>query len=108
MYTGRSMKESHQDLMISAAEWEAFLDDLQQTLDKFDVPQAEQAELKAIVDSTRDAIVVSPGSYGTGGGAGRGAPCRHPQGAPRRLMASAPPRCALPTAPRGCGRSGRP
>ena len=31
-YTGRSMKDSHQNLMITAAEWEAFLDDLQQTL----------------------------------------------------------------------------
>ena len=36
-YTGRSMKDSHKDLMITAAEWEAFLDDLQQTLDKFAV-----------------------------------------------------------------------
>jgi hemoglobin len=61
-YTGRSMEDSHRDLMISAAEWEAFLDDLQQTLDKFSVPQAEQAELKVIVDSTREAIVVPPGS----------------------------------------------
>ena len=52
-YTGRSMKDSHQHLMITAAEWEAFLDDLQQTLDKFAVQQAEQAELKAIVNSTR-------------------------------------------------------
>jgi hemoglobin len=41
--TGRSMKASHQHLMIAAAEWEAFLDDLQQTLDKFAAPQAEQA-----------------------------------------------------------------
>lgn len=57
-YTGRSMKESHQDLMITAAEWEAFLDDLQQTLDKFAVPEAEQAEIKAIIDSTRADIVV--------------------------------------------------
>jgi len=39
-HTGCSMKESHQHLMITAAEWEAFLDDLQQTLDKFAVPQA--------------------------------------------------------------------
>ena len=46
-YTGRSMKESHKDLMITAAEWEAFLDDLQQTFDKFAVPQTEQAEIKA-------------------------------------------------------------
>ena len=51
-YTGRSMKDSHQNLMITAAEWEAFLDDLQQTLDKFAVPQAEQAEIKAIIDTT--------------------------------------------------------
>jgi hemoglobin len=57
-YTGRSTKDSHQHLMITAAEWEAFLDDLQQTLDKFAVPQAEQAEIKAIVDSTRADIVV--------------------------------------------------
>ena len=57
-YTGRSMKDSHQDLMITAAEWDAFLDDLQQTFDKFAVPQTEQAEIKAIVDSTRADIVV--------------------------------------------------
>jgi hemoglobin len=57
-YTGRSMKDSHRDLLITAAEWEAFLDDLQQTLDKFAVPEAEQAEIKAIVDSTRADIVV--------------------------------------------------
>jgi hemoglobin len=56
-YTGRSMKESHRHLMITAAEWEAFLDDLEQTLD-FAVPKAEQAEIKAIVASTRAEIVV--------------------------------------------------
>jgi hemoglobin len=44
----RSMKESHQHLMITAAEWEAFLDDLQQTLAKFAVPQAEQAEIEVL------------------------------------------------------------
>jgi hemoglobin len=57
-YTGRSMKDSHQHLMITATEWEAFLDDLQQTLDKFSVPQAEQTEIKTIVASTRADIVV--------------------------------------------------
>jgi hypothetical protein len=44
--------------MITATEWEAFLDDLQQSLDKFAVPQAEQAEIKAIVASTRADIVI--------------------------------------------------
>jgi hypothetical protein len=32
----------------------------QQTLDKFRVPQSEQEELKAIVQSTREAIIVAP------------------------------------------------
>jgi hemoglobin len=57
-YSGRAMRDSHQHLLITATEWDAFLDDLQQTLDKFEVPQAEQAELKAIVASTRADIVV--------------------------------------------------
>src|SRR5947208_13193489 len=52
-YTGKSMAESHANLRITPNEWEAFLDDFQQTLNKFAVPAAEQAELKAIVDSTR-------------------------------------------------------
>jgi hemoglobin len=57
-YTGRSMKESHQEMLITAGEWEAFIDDLRQTLDKFRVPTAEQAELQTIVASTRADIVV--------------------------------------------------
>jgi hemoglobin len=57
-YTGKSMVESHADLKITAKEWDAFLDDLQQTLDKFAVPAEEQTELKTIVNSTRSDIVV--------------------------------------------------
>lgn len=52
------MLESHRDMNITPTEWDAFMDDLQQTLDKFNVPAAEQAELKAIVNSTYDDIVV--------------------------------------------------
>jgi hemoglobin len=59
-YTGKSMADSHAHLKITGKEWEAFLDDLQQTLDKFSVPAEEQAELKAIVNSTRSDIVVEP------------------------------------------------
>ena len=60
-YTGKSMAESHKDLKITSEEWDAFLDDFQQTLDKFKVPAGEQAELKAIVNSTRvDIVVDSP------------------------------------------------
>jgi hemoglobin len=56
-YTGKSMADSHTHLKITSKEWEAFLDDLQQTLDQFAVPIQEQAELKAIVNSTRSDIV---------------------------------------------------
>jgi len=51
------MNDSHKDLKITASEWNAFLDDFQQTLNKFDVPDAEQGELKAIVNSTKADIV---------------------------------------------------
>lgn len=59
-YSGRSMGDSHRHLMITPAEWEAFMDDFQQTLNKFNVPEGEQDELKAIVQSTRESIVIEP------------------------------------------------
>jgi hemoglobin len=58
-YTGRSMADSHRHLNITPREWEAFMDDFQQTLDKFKVPAAEQAELRAIVQSTYSDIVIA-------------------------------------------------
>ena len=61
-YSGKSMADSHADLKITGEEWEAFLDDFQQTLDKFAVPAEEQGELKAIVNSTRSDIVVASGA----------------------------------------------
>lgn len=56
-YTGRTMGDSHQHLDITVGEWEAFLDDLHQTFDKFQIPAAERQELLAIVESTRADIV---------------------------------------------------
>jgi len=58
-YTGRSMVDTHQHLNITPGEWDAFMDDFQQTLNKFEVPAPEQAELKAIVQSTYGDIVVT-------------------------------------------------
>ena len=58
-YTGRTMYDSHTHLAITEPEWQAFLDDLRQTLDKFYVPTAEQRELFAIVESTKSDIVVA-------------------------------------------------
>ena len=59
-YSGRTMGDSHRHLMITDEEWEAFMEDLQQSLDRFEVPQPEQDEVKAIVESTKEAIVVEP------------------------------------------------
>src|SRR5436190_3373966 len=52
-YTGRSMHDSHVHLDITEQEWQAFLDNFRRTLDQFGVPEAERAELFAIVDSTK-------------------------------------------------------
>jgi len=60
-YTGRSMADSHRHLNITPHEWDAFMDDFQQTLDKFKVPAVEQAELQAIVQSTYSDIVIAKG-----------------------------------------------
>ena len=57
-YTGRSMKETHQFLNITEEEWEIFLVDMKTTLDKFQVPEQEQNELFAIVESTKSDIVL--------------------------------------------------
>jgi hemoglobin len=59
-YTGRPTGDSHRHLMITEGEWQAFMDDLDQSLEKFEVPQPERQELIAIVESTKEAIVVSP------------------------------------------------
>jgi len=74
-YTGRPMEDSHRDLLITEGEWEAFMDDFNQTLDKFDVPPQESSELIAIVQSTRDAIVVGPAPPG-GAATGAASPSR--------------------------------
>ncbi|MBI3587455.1 MAG: group 1 truncated hemoglobin [Ignavibacteriales bacterium] len=58
-YAGRSMKESHKHLNITEREWQALADDFKKTLDKFNVPEKEQQELFAIVNSTKKDIVVS-------------------------------------------------
>jgi hemoglobin len=58
-YTGKPMYDSHAHLDITDQEWQAFLDDFRQTLDKFNIPQAERAELFAIVDSTKKDIVLA-------------------------------------------------
>jgi hemoglobin len=59
-YSGRPMGDSHRHLAITADEWAAFMDDLHLALAKFQVPSAETNDVVAIIESTRDAIVVIP------------------------------------------------
>jgi hemoglobin len=59
-YTGRTMKDSHAHLQITAAQWDAMAADFKVTLDKFNVPAREQNELFAIVGGTRGDIVTVP------------------------------------------------
>jgi len=51
-YTSKDMESSHRHLRITSGEWDAFMDDMAQTLDKFAVPPAERAEVVAIVEHT--------------------------------------------------------
>jgi hemoglobin len=57
-YSGRSMHESHAHLKITGEEWVAFMEDLDDTFDKFQVPQPERDEFITIIASTKPDIVV--------------------------------------------------
>jgi hemoglobin len=59
-YSGRSMGDSHRHLEITEDEWNAFMDDLAQTLARFQVPEPERSELTAIVEGTKHEIVIAP------------------------------------------------
>ena len=58
-HSGRTMADTHRDLLISGEEWDAFMDDFHQTLAKFSVPDRERGELDAIIESTKGDIVTS-------------------------------------------------
>lgn len=56
-YTGRSMKDSHKDLMISEKEWESAAGILKKVLDNYKVPAKEQSEIFTVIASTHGDIV---------------------------------------------------
>jgi hemoglobin len=57
IYTGRTMKDSHQGLHITETDWNTAVALFGETLKKFNVPQKESAELVAIVASVKKDIV---------------------------------------------------
>ena len=57
IYTGRTMKATHEGLGITEADWEAAAKHLVATLDKFKVPEAEKKDLIAFVNAQKADIV---------------------------------------------------
>ena len=56
-YEGKDMKAVHGDMHISNPEFDAVIGDLKVTLDRLKIPNTEQKELLAIIESTRPEIV---------------------------------------------------
>lgn len=56
-YEGQPIKESHANMHISNAEFDAAVGDLKATLDKLKIANTEQKELLAIAETTRAQIV---------------------------------------------------
>ena len=56
-YDGKEMKSAHAGMNITNAEFDAALGDLKASLDKLQIPNKEQKELLAVVESTRPQIV---------------------------------------------------
>jgi hemoglobin len=65
-YTGRSMKEAHNKMGVTQGEFEAFMHDLDATLDKFKVGKAEQDELRSFLNAfEREIVEVNSSEVGT-------------------------------------------
>lgn len=58
-YTGRSMKAAHAGMGVRDSHFAALVEDLVKTLNKFEVPAAEQQELLAILGPMQGDIVES-------------------------------------------------
>jgi hemoglobin len=59
-YTGRDMKEAHRNMGVTEGEFNALVEDLVATLNRFNVAKAEQDELLGILGSMKSAIVERP------------------------------------------------
>lgn len=56
-YTGRDMKTAHRGMGVRGRDFDALVEDLVKSLDKFKVPKREKAELLAILGPMRGDIV---------------------------------------------------
>ena len=60
-YTGRSMKEAHQNMGVTDGEFDALVEDLVATLNQFNVAKADQDALLQTLGAMRPEIVERPG-----------------------------------------------
>ena len=56
-YGGRDMRSTHTGMLVTGGEFDALVADLVATLDKFNVPKAEQDELLSVLGPMRPDIV---------------------------------------------------
>ncbi len=56
-YTGRDNKTSHRGMGITHSDWLVFIGHIQETLNFFKVPDTEQGDVLAFIESTRSDIV---------------------------------------------------
>ena len=56
-YTGRSMQATHKGMNITDAQFNALVEDLQKSLNKFKVPEKEQSDLLAVLGPMKPQIV---------------------------------------------------
>lgn len=61
-YTGRSLKEAHQHLLINEKEWQQLIQIFRDSMNSFKVPMQEQNEIIAIIESTKGDIVINKSS----------------------------------------------
>ena len=59
-YTGKSMKEAHRGMGVRTRDFNALVEDLKKSLDKFKVPAKEQGELLAVLGPMKTDIVEKP------------------------------------------------
>ena len=53
VYVGRNMKTAHKGMGINESDWSKFIGHLAATLDSFNVPAPERAQVLAFIDSTK-------------------------------------------------------
>lgn len=57
LYTGRDMLTSHRGMGVTESDWQILIKHLKATLSGFQVPQQEQDDVLAFIDTTRADIV---------------------------------------------------